>query len=788
MNKKLYKMMNWPEIEGIIYSDEKNPGKILGPHTVGGQTLVQVFLPYAKKVTILSKASEEEVPMELADEEGYFAALLNGKNRTDYTLKVQYKDAKTGKNETQVMNDPYSFPVKADERMIKAFHAGNCINIQEYLGAHSAVIAGVSGLIFRVWAPEAARVSVIGQFNQFDGRIHQMNYDEATQIYSLFIPNLKPGVSYCYEIRKQGGAIVRKADPYSKAYMQWEDGTASVYEAKSSYKWQDDNWKRQKEDYRRKDLPMNICEWNLSQMLDKEENFGKRIEELIRDIKMLGYTHVQISDALFGNPEKKSVHETKGFFAVSEIFGNSDGLRMVVDLLHINGIGVILDYSAAAFCSDSRLMAEYDGSCLYEHLDPRKGFHNAYQVKLFNYTRPEVKSLLYSSLIYLAKEFHADGIRFCDTSFMMYIDYGKTEGEWVPNIYGGNDDLEAIDFIQSAVALLNKECEDVITFTDEASGWENLTKKQDDNGFGFDYKWDYSYVNDLLKYLAVDPIERSRIHHDLTISFLYIYKERFVHALAEDYLFHSDCGLACLNQEDALQRCATAKLLLAYNMVVPGKKLNTYSIIEKNNFNYMKAVNRMYLEYPALYELDESDDGFEWINLISANECVLIFLRKNAKQTLLVAVNFANCKWPSHKVGVPFDGKYKEIFNTDAEEFDGTGYINNRILRAKEDECDTRDYSIRINMAPLSLCVFEYIPYSPEELKKIQEKNEEKKRKAEEQKRQRKLLQEEKNKIRASLKEELARKIAQAEAEIASGSEFVQKDQKTKTKKVTKKK
>ncbi|MBD5468733.1 MAG: hypothetical protein HDR21_11350 [Lachnospiraceae bacterium] len=790
MTKKLYRYMNWREMEGIIYSDTDEPGELLGPHAAGSQTLVQTFLPGADKVSVMMGDPEKEYPMELADEEGYFAVLLPVKKQPEYRFKVTSKETK----EVLYLHDPYAYPAGeclyseekkltgaedtlSDPAQMQLFHMGTQYHAWKYMGAHRAVCRGVAGVLFRVWAPEAVRVSVIGAFNGYDGRVHQMNRSTVTDLFELFIPDLEAGIGYQYEIRKKNGDIVIKAEPYATKFYddcgEEEHHYLLARLEREDYAWKDGAWKK-KQIYQAGGA-LHICELSAEALFGGETEEKKRMAALqakAKKLKEAGYTHVSLQHTILENTNNHSVHETVAFYAAGVYFESTAVLKAAVDALHAEGLSVIFEWAPGCFSKAGELLSEYDGSCLYEHLDIRQGFHNRYQVKLFQYARPEVKSFLLSSLGYLIEELHADGIRVCDTSFMLYLDYGKQNGEWIANLYGGNENLDAIAFLKNAVSMVKNAYPDVLMIADEASGWQNLTTPLAEDGFGFDYKWNYALVNDLLRYLTIPYGDRRNAHHELTLSYLYMYKERFINALSGDYILKSDCGLACMNIEDASLRASAARLLPAYLMVHPGAKLLNTDFLPQGMDAYLAALNQFYLSSPALYTWDEREEGFEWMNAISANESVLLFLRKSPEQTLLVGVNFSDQAWMSHKSGVPADGKYKEIFNTDSEEFGGSGIVNARVLKAKKDECDTREYSIRINLAPMSVAVLAYVPYTEKELSLMQEKEEERKRKQAEAQRKKDQLKKKKEKIKASLKEELQRKIAQAEAEIASGSEY----------------
>lgn len=759
MNKKLYKLMDWPEIEGIIYADEAHPEKVLGARIHGNQTLIQAFLPMASQVSVLYGSEEKEYPMECMDEDGFYAVLVPGKNKEPYKFRMKPKAENGGK--VSVFADPYGYDVSITEKESQKWNAGTSYHAYRFMGAHEVILDKTAGVLFRVWAPEAVRVSVIGEFNQYDGRVHPMMLDGKTGIFGLFIPGMTAGTAYQYEIRQKGGTVTVKADPYARQLVtENEHVQMSVVPACDTYVWKSEKPKNDKES------PVLVYEPDFTEVHDK-------LHETVLWLKENGYTHVAIGNILKENTAQTSVHEPLAFYALRDEYCSDAELKKIVDAFHEAGIFVIADYAAACFSTAKELLGQYDGSCLYEHLDGRQGAHPGFSVALFHYARPQVTDFLISAALRLVDEFHVDGIRFCDTSFMLYLDYGKNDGEWIPNMYGGNENLEGIEFLKHCVSILKKEYPDVMLVTDEFSGWQNMTKALDQDGFGFDRKWNYAYINELMRYLAVDPINRKNYHHELTMSYLYCDLEKFMLAISRDYMEKCECSMDNMYGHD-LEKIdlAQRKLLYAYSMVHPGSKY-FMKMFDPALDGFVKDCNALYLEHPAL--LPEDAGQFEWINNISANECVLVFERKSKDETLIITVNFANCAWENHKIGVPYDGKYREIFSTDAQKYLGDGKCNPRVLKSKKDECDMRENSIRVTLAPLSLSVFLYVPYSEKELEQMRQKELERLKKQEEARRKKEKLKKEKAKIRASLKEELARKIAKAEEEIAKGSEYPNK-------------
>lgn len=755
MNKKLYKLMDWPEIEGIIYADEAHPEKVLGARTHGNQVLIQAFLPMAEQVSVLYGSEEKEYPMECMDEDGFYAVLIPGKKES-YRFCMKKKEENGTK--TSVFADPYAYPVSLPEKEAQKWNAGTNYHAYRFMGAHETIMDKTAGTLFRVWAPEAVRVSVIGAFNQYDGRVHPMILDESTGIFSLFIPGITAGTAYQYEIRKKGGVITVKSDPYADQLVhEKEHFQMSVVPSDDPYEW------KTKKPENGTDQPVLVYELHLNEVKDK-------LKETVSWVKDKGYTHVAVGSVMQENTERTAIHEPVAFYALRDEFDSDRAFKELVELFHEAGIGVIVDYAAACFSTAGELLEHYDGSCLYEHLDERQGYHRGFGVALFNYARPQVTDFLISAAMRLVSEFHVDGIRFCDTSFILYLDYGKNDGEWLPNMYGGNENLEGIEFLKHCVSVLKKESPELMLITDEFSGWQNMTKPLDQDGFGFDRKWNYAYINELMRYLAVDPINRKNYHHELTMSYLYCGLERFMLAVSKDYMGKCECGMdGMYGHDDEKTVLSQRKLLYAYSMVHPGSKY-FMKMFDSGLDDFVKDCNALYLEHTALHP--EDGEQFEWINNISANECVLVFERTSSEETLVIAVNFANCAWENHKIGVPYDGKYREIFSTDAQKYLGEGKCNSRILKSKKDECDMREDSIRIMMAPLSLSVFLYVPYTEKELEQMRQKELERIKKQEEARRKKEKLKKEKAKIRASLKEELAKKIAKAEEEIAMGSEY----------------
>ena len=753
MEQKLYDQMDWAGIEELVYSEASDPHKLLGPHVTEDGLLVQAFIPTAVSITVKLTGNGKKYPMEMADEAGFFAVLIPRKSVTPYTLLVEYEGG--GQEE---IHDPYAFaPLYTDED-IKKFAAGIHYAIYEKMGAHPMTINGVEGVYFSVWAPCAMRVSVVGDFNQWDGRRHQMRrvgWDDAC-IFELFIPGLKQGDIYKYEIKTRHGEPMLKADPYAN-YAELRPNTASIVWDVSRYQWKDKEWMARRAKTDTKDKPMNIYEVHLGSWMRKDismdeegnpvtgsefYNYREIAEKLAAYVKEMGYTHVELMPVMEHPLDGSWGYQVTGYYAPTSRYGTPDDFMAFMDYMHQQGIGVILDWVPAHFPRDAYGLAAFDGTCVYEHEDPRKGAHPHWGTLIYNYGRPGVSNFLIANALFWADKYHADGIRMDAVASMLYLDYGKNDGEWVANIYGGNENLEAVEFLKHLNTVFKGRKDGAVLIAEESTAWPMITGKPADGGLGFDYKWNMGWMNDFLSYMKCDPYFRNYHYGELTFSMLYAYSEDFVLVFSHDEVVHGKGSMMGKMPGDTLEKRAE-NLRAAYGFMIghPGKKLlfmgQEYGQIDEWNENaslewnlleyplhknmqtYVKALNKLYLEHPALYEQDYSPEGFEWINCSYQKESMVMFLRrsKDKKETLLFVCNFDTVDHEKFRVGVPFAGKYKEILNSDSKEFGGNGLGNSRVKTAKKMEWDERDYSIEMHIPPMSCLVFSCTP-APEEPKR----------------------------------------------------------------------
>lgn len=746
MNKKLYSLMNWPKIEEIIYSECDDPHAILGPHGAGNQTVVQAYFPEAVEAVLAFKESGETFQMELADDDGYFAVLLPmpEKEVPAYHYKVRQKDGAV-----LFYGEPYRYAPLITHEDTERFKNGIHYTIYEKLGAHPVTMDGVEGTYFAVWAPSALRISVVGDFNGWDGRIHQMRRLWDSGIFEIFIPKAAEGDNYKFELKLKTGLTYLKADPYCNA-AQLRPDTASVITNLQGFAWEDGDFVNNRAAFQTGNVPVSVYEVYLGSFTAPEEgepyaNYRKIADKLIPYVKEMGYTHVELMPVMEHPLDASWGYQVIGYYAPTSRYGSPQDFMYFVNELHKAGIGVILDWVPAHFPRDVYGLSNFDGTCLYEHLDPRQGAHPHWGTLIYNYGRPEVSNYLIANALFWVEKFHADAIRMDAVASMLYLDYGKNDGEWVANIYGGNENLEAMEMIKHLNSMMKKRNPGVLTIAEESTAFPMITREPKDGGLGFDLKWNMGFMNDYLGYIRYDPYFRSHHHGELTFSMIYAYSERFMLVFSHDEVVHGKATLLGKMPGTTEQKFANLRLTYAYMMTHPGKKLlfmgqelgefdewNEGRLVEWELTAYpeheglsrlVSDLNGIYRSNPELFALDDSPEGFEWINHISAEQCTLTFVRKGREENemLLIAANFSGIPLEL-TTGVPAAGKYKEIFNSDDEKYGGSGRVNSRVKRSKAVEWDDRPDSVTVKLAPLSLSILKYAPFTVEDVKGEEEK------------------------------------------------------------------
>lgn len=798
MNKKIYNLMDWAAIEEIVYAEATHPENQLGAHTVGNNTLVQAFFPDSKSVSIYidgadskrGKTVKEEIAMELQDEAGYYAALLKGKNRRDYSYYVTYIDKK---RKPRIVKEVYAdYQVLTNDDIDKIM-SGSCMDVQERLGAKKMTLNGVRGTGFAVYAPNSHRVSVVGDFNNWDGRTHQMIRDDVTGIYTLFVPGLEAGEKYKYEILIKGGEKLLRVDPYSKEAEV--NGDASIVSSPLTYKWTDAKYIDNRDKLGSVPARMNIYEICAS-TLAEQGNYKAITSHVLNHVKAFGYNYVEIM------PVMESRNDILGFkpsslFAPGNRNGSYKDICYFVDTMHANGIGVIMQMPCNIFDESQSGIGYYDGSCLYEHEDPRKGIDPRTGAKMYQFGNPLVDQYVLAASLYWVENLHLDGVKMVDLGSMLYLDYYRDE--WTPNMYGSNENLEAINFIKRFNKAIHKKYAGVLTIAEDSELWPyvsytpDMSEADKEQCLGFDYVVGKGFTTDVLSYMETDPIMRAGKHDELTVSTIYQYRERYILAVSHSDVDFGKGGLVSRMPGEIGDKYANLRAFYGYMMTHPGNKqifmgqdvgdsagfdgitvLDSCTTDDERRFSeYMKGLMTFCAEHDEMYSLDYSDQGFEWINNSNANDNIIAFKRKNTKgDYLIVVINFANRAYAKYQLGVPAFGKYKQVFTSDARFYGGTGMTNVKVTASKEAKCDGQDYSVLLKIAPLSFNVYAYEAYTKEELDEMEQKRREKEEAIAEKKRVSELLAKEKAKIRASLKEELERKMREAEEAIAGGSEY----------------
>lgn len=701
MDEKLYKYMDWPRIEAVVYGEEVSPKDVMGPRITKDGVLIQGFFPEAKSAKVI--AGKKEYQMEMEDEAGYFAVLLPAKRIPKYSFLVQWEDYE------KQWTDPYQYSGQMLPEEEKAFCAGVYYESYKKLGAHIMTVDGVEGTYFAVWAPNAQRVSVVGDFNNWDGRFLMMHRMPMSGIFELFVPDIKAGTLYKYEIKEKSGKISLKADPYGFGAEKPKD-CASVVTDLSGFSWDDGEWMEARKKYDDRKQPISIYETDITKW--------ESGEELAEFMKETGYTHVEFKPVMEYLEESTGGYSTSSYYAPTSRFGTPEKFQKAVNLLHQAEVGVILDWTPAQFPRFEGGLEKFDGTPLYEIPDESASVHPMWGTMLYNYGSPMVRDFLIANACFWTEVYHVDGFRMDDVDAMLYLDYGRNMGEWQPNLYGTNENLYAVEFLKHLNSIVKKRNPGVLLIAQEDGLWPELTDSVENDHLGFDYKWSGGWTRDFLEYLASEPENRKRSHDQLTLSTLYAYSEHYILTLgSRDVGTLDDFRTRIWGDEN--QKEAEIRAAYGYMTLHPGCKMSAPDKeMPKALKEYIRDLNTLYKEQPALWKKDDDYEGLEWIQLMKYEENVLTFLRKteNPSETLLAVCNFAADTYENYQVGVPYAGKYKEIFNSDLKKYGGNGVGNPRVKTAKSQEWDERPYSIKMKIPALGILVFSVTPQ--EETKK----------------------------------------------------------------------
>jgi len=702
----------------IIEARHHDPFEILGAHQDGNKTTVTVFLPDTQKAWL-----DNDLVLNRIEGTDVFQWTGPSSKLADHYLINRI--AANGDPVSQY--DAYSFLPQLSEFDLHLFSEGKHWHAYRILGAHSHQVDGVDGVLFATWAPSAQRVSIVSDFNQWDGRKHPMRVRGDSGVWELFIPGLSAGEIYKYEIKNNDGSLHSKMDPYGQQ-SELRPSTGSIVAANSQHDWQDTDWmsKREKADWLHEAhsvYEVHMGSWRRNAE-GEFQTYREMADEMVPYVKELGFTHIELLPITEHPLDISWGYQTTGYFSPTSRFGSPDDLRYFIDVCHQNGIGIILDWVPGHFPKDAHGLARFDGSALYEHEDPRQGEHQDWGTYIFNYGRNEVTNFLLSSAFYWLEEFHIDGLRVDAVASMLYLDYSREEGEWVPNQHGGRENLEVIQFLQHMNSVLHQEHPGCLITAEESTSYPMVSRPAHMGGLGFSMKWNMGWMHDILEYMQQDSIHR-RYHHDsLTFGLLYAFTENFVLPFSHDEVVHGKKSMINKMPGDEWQRFANLRLLYTLMFTYPGKKLlfmgsefaqgtewNCEKALDWYVMDYplhkgMKTLvsdlNNLYTSTPALYKHEFDPHGFEWLDCNDREQSILSYIRKNDEQYVISIFNFTPVPREKYRIGVPDLASYKIIMNSDSEYYGGTNVSNVETIAAESIPWSDKPYSIEVNLPPLA--------------------------------------------------------------------------------------
>lgn len=711
-----------------------SPRQILGPHpsSKAGQVLVRSLLPSADKVWLIDPTDQISIPMAQVHKSGLYQTACDP---TIFKTKLGlYKLKYTQGNATMTAHDPYAFTSYLTDLDVHLFNEGSHEQIYEKLGAHLRTIDGVQGVNFAVWAPNAKSVSLIGNFNEWNRVQHPMQKRGPSGIWELFLPGIGVGEIYKFSVFDAGGNVVDKADPYG-AYSELPPRTASIVADLSDYQWSDKEWMETRSVTNGLDQPMSMYELHLGswrQDNDKPNgwmNYRDIAHQVVEYCQELGFTHIELMP-ISEHPYTGSWgYQTVGYFAATSRYGSPEDFMYFVDYCHQNNIGVIIDWVPAHFPKDAHGLAKFDGTALYEHADPKQGEHPDWDTLIFNYDRNEVKNFLISNAMFWLDKYHIDGLRVDAVASMLYLDYSREDGQWIPNKYGGRENLGAIEFLKNMNDRIHAQFDGVLTIAEESTAWGGVSRPTETGGLGFSIKWNMGWMNDTLRYISKDPIHRQYHHDELTFSLIYAFTENFMLPFSHDEVVHGKGSLLDQMPGDEWQKFANLRLLYSYMWTHPGKNLLFMGceFAQWNEWNCNTALqwdltqwdphrglqklvgdlNKVYKAQPSLHEVDFESGGFEWIDSMSREKSVLGYIRraKDPSDFVVVCANFTPTPHTGYRMGVPESGHYQEIFNSDSSFYGGSNQGTGGVQSAQI-EAQGREHSIEITLPPLGISIF----------------------------------------------------------------------------------
>jgi 1,4-alpha-glucan branching enzyme len=714
------------DVRALLAGELADPHHLLGAHPQNGDVVVRPFRPAAERVCVVPKKGK---PVELSPDaaaEGLFEGVVKGaKLPLDYELEVGYADA------TYTLRDPYAFPPTVGDLDLHLAGEGTHEHLYERLGAHVREIGGVTGTAFAVWAPAARAVSVVGDFNSWDGRLHPMRALGASGIWELFVPGVEEGTPYKYEIRTQTGELRMKADPVAQQ-AQLAPGTDSVV-TRSRHAWRDQDWveaRAHREPHRE---PMSVYEVHLGSWRrdpddpEKPLSYARLGTELAAYCTDMGFTHVELLPVMAHPFSGSWGYQVTGYFAPDGRHGDPDDFRELVDTLHEAGIGVILDWVPAHFPKDDWALARFDGTALYEHEDPRRGAHPDWGTLVFNVGRNEVRNFLIASALYWLREMHADGLRVDAVASMLYLDYSRESGQWIPNVHGGNEDLEAIAFFRALNEVVHADQPGTISAAEESTAFAGVSRPTYLGGLGFGFKWNMGWMHDTLAYFQQDPVYRRYHHHSLTFSLVYAFSENFVLPLSHDEVVHGKGSILDRMPGDRWQQLANVRALYAYQWAHPGKKLlfMGQEFAQQQEWSHERSLdwhllgdeghagvqalvrdlNHAYRDTPAMWQRDSDHTAFQWLEANDADNNVVAFIRhpEPGGKPMVCVCNLSPIPREGYRVGLPCGGAWREVVNTDAAQYGGSGMGNCGGTDAEDVPWHGQAHSAALVLPPLSV-------------------------------------------------------------------------------------
>jgi len=722
------------ELASLVHAQNGNPHQLLGMHPLGDSSglVVRAFLPNAASVEVVPthEKSKPSFMLKRLDESGLYEGSTK-KATSVYAYDLIITDYQGGVRQTR---DAYSFLPTLGETDLYLFGQGNERRIYDKLGSHLRAIDGVPGTSFAVWAPNARRVSVVGEFNKWDGRYHPMRRLGASGVWELFVPGVGEGTLYKYELWDANGAVVVKTDPYGEFFEPAPKNASIVWNTKKVV-WSDELWMKARRELQPMRMPMSIYEVHLGSWRKKSAAESLSYREiagpLVDYVHKMGFTHVEFLPVSEHAYYPSWGYQVTGFYSPTSRFGTPDDFQFLVNTLHEAGIGVLVDWVPAHFPRDEWALARFDGTALFEHEDPRKGAHQDWGTLIFNFGRHEVRNFLTANALYWCERYHIDGLRVDAVASMLYLDYSRKHDEWIPNQYGGRENLEAIEFLKEFNHLVHTEHPGVLTIAEESTAWPLVTRPPYLGGLGFSFKWNMGWMHDTLGYFKRDPVYRKYHQNDLTFAMLYHHNENFILPLSHDEVVHGKRTLLGRMPGDDWQRFANLRALLAYQWTFPGKKLIfmggefgqssewnenaslEWWLLEHGPYHagtqrFVEDLNKLYRAEPALSQGDYDHEGFFWVDCNDNENSVLSFVRQTKQGThhLIVILNLTPVLRLKYRVGLPVGGFWREVLNSDSQIYGGSNQGNLGGVAADEYKVHNQQYSADFTLPPMSVIVF----------------------------------------------------------------------------------